>query len=111
MPKAAFTAEFVRDLPHTETRQKEFWDSNLTGLGVRVGTRSKKWVVVGYVAGKKVWVTQGPAPMTYDQAKKWAKGHLGDMAKGINPNAKKTEQRASTLTLAEALDSTSKTPT
>ncbi|WP_420011599.1 Arm DNA-binding domain-containing protein [Tateyamaria sp.] len=105
MPKIEFTAPTVKALrENTDTAPGTYFDTKLPGFGLRVSKRTRKFVVVGYVAGKKVWVTQGPSELTLPKARKWAEGVLGDLARGINPNAAKAEQRASAMRLSEALD-------
>lgn len=94
MPKIDFNATTVRRLRTAEDiTPAVYFDTKLKGFGFRVGKRSRKFVVVGYVDGKKVWVTQEPSEMTLATARKWAEGVLGDLARGINPNAEKGGKR------------------
>jgi hypothetical protein len=105
MPAIRMTKRTIDALPYTTTGQVLYRDGELTGFGLRVGSRSKVFYVEGQVARRTVRVTIGKyGPLTPEQARKLALKALSDMAQGINPNAKKRAVDASTLTLRQAFD-------
>ncbi len=78
------------------------WDSELKGFGIRVTPGSKTYVAESRVRGETCRVKIGKhGELTAEQARKEAKTLLGQMARGLNPNKQKLEQRAKSKTLAE----------
>ena len=105
MPRVALKAEYVRDLPLTESGQQFVFDTGLSGFGVRIGTKAKSYIAESRVAGRTRRVTIGRTDqLTLNDARRLAKRELADMAGGVDRNKEKAEERASTLSLAEALD-------
>ncbi len=94
-------------VPPTDAAQEYYWDTEDTGFGVVVGrTGARTFVVRARVAGKLVKVKIGvgsPGPWTVAQARRRAKDLLGEMARGVNPNAKDPVIGGG-LTLREARD-------
>ncbi len=73
---------------------KVYWDSELTGFGLRVRRSGRKnYVVQTRVAGKLRWFTIGPhGPLTPDGARARALEILADAKKGVDPRNAKTER-------------------
>jgi len=94
--------------PPTEAAQAYYWDTEDTGFGVVVGrTGVRTFVARTWVGGKKVKVKIGvasPGPWNVARARRRAKEILGDMAKGINPNAARKQASAPGITLRDAMD-------
>lgn len=105
MPTIRLTKRTIDTLPLTATGQVLYRDDELTGFGLRVGSRSKVFFVEGQVARRTVRVTLGKyGPLSPEQARKLALKTLSDMAHGVNPNARKHAIDASTVTLRQAFD-------
>src|SRR4051794_38207686 len=99
MPAIRLTKRTIDSLPYTTSGQILYRDDELTGFGLRVGSRSKVFYVEAQVARRTVRVTLGKyGPITPDQARKLALKALSEMAHGLNPNAKKRVVDASTIT-------------
>jgi len=82
-----------------------YWDSELKGFGVRVGTTSKVYVTESKLKGKTVRTTIGKHGVyTPEQARAQAREILLSMSKGINPNVLKKEERTKSITLEEAFE-------
>jgi len=77
------------------------WDDDLSGFGVRVtAAGARSYIAEARVNGKTRRVTIGKhGVFTADQARKIAKGKIGDMAKGIDITAEKRRQKAESTTL------------
>lgn len=105
MARIALKDEYVRDLPLTESGQKFVFDAKLPGFGVRIGTRSKAYFVEGRVKGRTRRVTIGRTnALKLRVARDLGKVELAAMAGGVDRNKEKAEERASTMTLGEALN-------
>jgi integrase len=105
MPCTNLTAELVRDLPFMETGQTFYRDTKLTGFGVKVGKASKTYFVERRVKGRVRRVILDPTNMmTVLDARKVAQKTLVEMLSGSDPNKRKAEERANSLTLRKALD-------
>ncbi|MBA4078583.1 MAG: integrase, partial [Cyanobacteria bacterium PR.023] len=108
--KRKLTKVVVDDLPHPEKgQQKIYWDSELSGFGVRVTAGAKTYIVEARVDGKTVRVSLGGhGELTADAARKEAKMKLGQMAGGVNLNRLKAERiaeaAAKSLTLGQVLE-------
>lgn len=88
-----------------KTRQKIYFDTEVAGFGIVVGAKSKTFFAQQGIAGKVVRVTIGRFPVfTVEEARKEARGLIGQMSKGENPTEEKRKKRAQAITLAEALD-------
>lgn len=87
-------------------REKFYWDTDMPGYGLVVTAKgTKSYIVQRDVGGKSCRATIGRhGVFTPDEARKHAREVLVEMCKGVNPNAKKREQRAHQVTLREALD-------
>lgn len=96
------TKTLVDSIPYPESGQLFYRDAELKGFGLRVGTGSKVYIAEGKVDGKTVRVTIGRhGVFTAEQARQEAKGILGMIAKGINPNDAAKAKRAKSVTMAE----------
>jgi len=74
-------------------RQHIYWDSELPGFGVVVGSRRKTFIAQRPVNGKTVRTSIGPMGVyTPDEARKQARQLLQEMANGVNPNQRQREQ-------------------
>jgi integrase len=108
--KKKLTKVVVDDLAHPEKgQQKIYWDSELSGFGVRVTAGAKTYIVEARVDGKTVRVSLGGhGELTADAARKEAKMKLGQMAGGVNLNRLKAERiaeaAAKSLTLGQVLE-------
>jgi integrase len=112
MPKLRFTAEEIKRLPLPAageggtTRQTIYYDELQPGLGLRVTSGGARvYVVEGSIAGDTVRVKLGAcSDLTLTQARQRAQKVRGELAGGVNPNARKRELRARSVTLAEAFE-------
>lgn len=94
MAKKHLTAGTVNKLPLATAGQAFYTDTELVGFGLRVGTRTKVYVVEKRVDGKPVRVTLGMhGPMTTDEARKKAMAVLAELAAGTNVNARKKAEK------------------
>lgn len=98
------TKRFVDSLSARETDYFE-WDDELPGFGVRVWESGRKTYVAQYrSAGRTRRVKIGPhGALTVEEARKEAKGVLGDVARGEDPAEDRATRRKS-LTVRELCD-------
>ena len=102
---AKLTAQDVRDMPLTSAGQKFVWDDGQPGLGVRIGTASKAYIVQSRVGAKTRRVTLAKTDqLTLNDARKMAKKALTEMADGKDRNAQLRQDRAKLMTLCQAVD-------
>lgn len=112
MPSLKLTAEAIKALPIPphgaggSTRQAIYFDEVQPGLAVRVTSGgSRVFVAQGYSNGDTVRVKLARvSDLTLTQARQRAKGVLGEISKGVNPNADRRAERARGVTLAEAFE-------
>lgn len=65
------------------------------GLVLRVGSRRLVYYALGRLAGRPAWVRVGDArKLAVDEARRAAKVYIGQMAAGIDPNAKSRRSKA-----------------
>jgi len=89
-----------------------WWDTDLTGFGLRVTAKgSRSYIVQARVGRKSRRITIGKhgaptkdGPLTTDRARKRASSLLGKMADGIDPVAEQQRANLSGLTLREAAE-------
>ncbi len=99
------TKTAVDHLPLEESGQTTYWDDDLRGFGVRVGRTGKAYIAQGKIGRRPVRVTLGRhSVLTAEQARKRAKAALADLSRHENPNARKREQRARGVTLAQCFE-------
>ena len=90
-------------IPLTQAGQALYWDAELAGFGLRVGTQTKAYFAEGRVGGKTVRYTIGKhGVFTAEQARTEAREKLVLMAKGINPNEDKAQKKVKGVTLEQA---------
>ncbi|EBB2278313.1 site-specific integrase [Salmonella enterica] len=103
-----FTKTKLNELPcaaHGE--QDEYYDSQVKGLRLRVGSGGRKtFYAVRKVRGKFIRVNLGRFPeISVDKARDLALKALGDISEtGKNPNTLKREHEDALITLGEAID-------
>ncbi|MGR8934274.1 MAG: tyrosine-type recombinase/integrase [Gammaproteobacteria bacterium] len=94
------TKTYVEKIPFMDKGQAFYWDKDIPGFGLRVGTSSKSWFVEKRIDNKTTRVTIGKYPaVTSQQARDEAMSKLGKMASGINPTQEKRETKIKAVTL------------
>jgi integrase len=103
MPTIRLTKRIIDGLPLTASGQVLYRDEELTGFGLRVGTRSRVFFVEAQVARRTVRTTIGKYGLiTPEQARRLALRTLGEMAQGVDTNAKRRTVSAQSITLRQA---------
>ncbi|NOU22643.1 MAG: integrase family protein [Methyloglobulus sp.] len=93
---------FVDALPFADKGQVFYWDADLLGFGLYVGSQSKSWFVEKRINNKTKRVALGKYPtLTAAQARDEAMKQLNKMAGGIDPTKEKRENRVKAVTLGE----------
>jgi integrase len=96
------TKSVVDKLGFTEKGQVFYWDDELPGFGMYIGTKSKTWCVQQRIGNKTKRVVLGKYPtMTAEQARNAAKKGIGELAAGIDPVKEKREKNIKAVTLGE----------
>jgi integrase len=90
--RAVITADLIRKLE----APCEVWDTKITGLVLRVRDSGKGSYVVNYARGKKVTIGRADA-LTPVQARELAKGVLGDVAHGKDPQTERRKRRTANV--------------
>ena len=99
------TKKIVDGLELPEKGQVFVWDGETKGFGVRLTAGGKSYFVQGRVNGQTRRVTIGKhGVFTVDAARKEAKEHLRDMARGIDPVVAKKAKKAAGITLKQAAE-------
>jgi hypothetical protein len=105
MTNIHLTKRTIESIPFLAAGQKLYRDDQLTGFGLRVGTRSKVFFVEAQVRRRTVRVTIGKfGPFTPELARREALKRLSEMAQGVDPNNAKRVEAAGFLTVAEAFE-------
>lgn len=94
-----------------DVAQVYYWDTELSGFGLVVGTTARTFVVRQRVSGRRVKVVVGRHgaprpdghPWTVTLARRRAQELLGEMAGGVDPNAEKRAARGG-VTLRQGLE-------
>lgn len=90
-----------------QTRDKDYfeWDDELPGFGVRVWPSGRKTYVAQYRAGRQTrrFKIGVHGPLTVEEARREAKGVLGDVARGDDPQQDRATRRKS-LTIEELVE-------
>jgi integrase len=106
MPKATLTTKTAVDaIPFLQQGQTIYWDTALTGFGVRVGAREKTFILERRVKGnpKPVRVTLGRVgQITVQKARQDAEQLIGEIVGGTDPVARKRDQTGDGITLRQA---------
>lgn len=96
------TKSVVDKLGLAEKGQVFYWDDELPGFGMYVGTTSKTWCVQQRIGNKTKRVVLGKYPtMTAEQARNAAKKGIGELAAGIDSVKEKREKNIKAVTLGE----------
>jgi site-specific recombinase XerD len=99
---AKICKSFIDKLERPESGQILYFDDSVKGFGVRVTKGAITYIAQGRVNGKVVRLSLGKhGVLTPVEALKEAKIQLALMAKGVDPNAVKSEKRSKSVTLAE----------
>jgi hypothetical protein len=108
MPKATLTTKTaVDEIPHPETGQLVYWDTELTGFGVLAGARQKTFVLERRINGKSRRVTLGRVgQITLHKARQDAEQLIGEMRGGSDPVERRRDQTAGGITLREGWELT-----
>lgn len=105
MPGLRLTRRSVDDIPLSERGQVIYRDTMLPGFGVRVGAKSKTYIVEGQVNRRTKRVSLGRADLyPPETARRKALMILGDMAEGIDPIEEKRRSAAEKITVKQAFD-------
>lgn len=96
------TNNAVNELSFTEKGQVFYWDDEIAGFGLYVGTKSKTWCVQQRIGNKTRRVTLGKFPaMTSDKARVEAKKSIGKLASGTDILKEAREKNIKAITLGE----------
>jgi len=96
------TKSAVDKLAFTVKGQVFYWDDELAGFGMYIGTKSKTWCVQQRIGNKTKRVVLGKYPtMTAEQARNAAKKGIGELAAGIDTVKEKREKKIKAVTLGE----------
>ncbi|WP_262964267.1 tyrosine-type recombinase/integrase [Methylobacter psychrophilus] len=99
------TKPVVTNFEFTEKGQVFYWDDEIAGFGMYVGTKSKTWCVQQRIGNKTKRVVLGKYPtMTAEQARTAAKKGIGALASGIDTVQEKREQNIKAVTLGEVFE-------
>jgi hypothetical protein len=105
MPGLRLTRRSVDDIPYPERGQLIYRDTMLPGFGVRVGAKSKTYIVEGQVNRRTKRVSLGRADLyPPETARRKALVILGEMAEGIDPIEEKRRSAAERITVKQAFD-------
>jgi integrase len=100
----------IETLPIPEKGEKLYWDSELSGFGVRVTAKGvRSYIVQGRVNGKERRITIGqhgkPISETEilnaDKARKLAMGQIASISKGVDPVIERKRAETIALTLRD----------
>lgn len=99
------TKAFVDKVGLEKGGQMVYRDSDLMGLCLRVGAKTKIYFVEAKLRGKTVRVTIGRHDVfSLDDARIQAKVYLADIARGQNPHDAEKSRKSLRVTLAEVLE-------
>ena len=105
MPNARLTRKFIDALEQPKSGQTIIRDTMLPGFGLRVGAKSKTYIVESQVNRRTKRVSLGRADLyPPETARRKALVVLGDMAEGIDPTEEKRKKAAEKITVKKAFD-------
>ncbi|MDX1455474.1 MAG: tyrosine-type recombinase/integrase [Gammaproteobacteria bacterium] len=105
MAVAKITKSFVETVRFSSKGQTTYFDTELKGFGLRVGSRSKAFIARRDIKGRPVTVTLGRYPvLTAQEARLEAKAALLMMQRGTNPNLDHRRREALSITLEQAIN-------
>ena len=103
--KLKLTKFNIERIPLTESGQKFYWDTDLSGFGIVVGQTSKSYIAQSNIANRSVRITIGKHGIfTSEEARVKARFLLNEMARGINPVERKRSIKVQGVTLREAFN-------
>jgi hypothetical protein len=105
MPRVKLTKRAI-DARKPVAGRYTVWDTDISGFGLRVAPNGERVYVLKYrFGGQQRWYTIGRhgSPWTPEHARQKAKQLLGDVAKAIDPAAKRNADRQA-ITLSELCD-------
>jgi integrase len=95
----------VSNLPFAESGQVIYWDTELAGFGVRVGSKTKTYIAQKRVEGRTVRAKIGASShVTAEQARKMAVEKLFQMTQGKDVNQIKKDKKSDHVTLEIAFN-------
>ncbi len=105
MPNIRLTRKFIDALEYPQSGQIIYRDTMLPGFGLRVGAKSKTYIVEGQVNRRTKRVSLGRADLhPPETARLKALIVLGDMAEGIDPTEEKRKKAADKITVQKAFE-------
>lgn len=105
MPTIRLSKRTIDAIESPASGQVLYRDLDLTGFGLRVGTRSRVFFAEAQVRRRTVRVTLGKyGPITPERARKLALKALSEMAEGHDPNGDRRAAKLRDLTTKEAFD-------
>lgn len=105
MPQLRLTKRNIEQIERPLSGQILYYDDQLRGFGLRVGTKSMAFFAERQVQRRTVRVTLGPYPVVSPEvARQRAMGTLAEMVAGKNPNAAKRRTEIGSLTVAGAFE-------
>lgn len=105
MPSTKLTKRTIDAIPFSPEGAVLYRDAELTGFGLRVGSRSKTFFAESQVRRRTVRMTLGRYPLlTPDEARRMAMTNLAAMSQGVDLVKEKKAELARSLTVAEAFE-------
>ncbi len=105
MPTTRLTKRAVEAIENVNSGQCFHWDTQLTGFGVKATKSGKSYVVEGQVNRKRRrYVIGNVNVFPLEQARKKGQSVLVDMANGIDPNKRKRDEIAESISVTMAFD-------
>ena len=105
MPNIRLTRKFIDALEYPQSGQIIYRDTMLPGFGLRVGAKSKTYIVESQVNRRTKRVSLGRADLhPPETARRKALIVLGDMAEGIDPTEEKRKKAAEKITVQKAFE-------
>lgn len=105
MPTIRLTKRNIDAIPVPEAGQVIYRDTDLSGFGLRVGSRSRAYIAERQIGRRTVRVTIGRAELiSPEAARKKALGVLAEMADGRNPHDERRAKRAIAITTRDAFE-------
>ncbi|MGL4637187.1 MAG: tyrosine-type recombinase/integrase [Beijerinckiaceae bacterium] len=105
MPNVRLTKRIIEALPQPLSGQVLYRDEELTGFGLRVGSKAKSFFAEGQVRRRTIRITIGRYPLTSpEEARRLAFESLAMMSRGVDPTAEGRVAEARATTLQEAFE-------
>ncbi len=99
------TAKLIEQAKPPEKGRLEYWDTSVTGLGLRITERGfKSWVIMYRIGGRLRRMTLGPYPrLSLAEARDQARINLANVIKGNDPAEDKKTARKTKETVSSAV--------